>query len=420
MSPENSWSNLPILQESMRIKEALLLVQEELTAQFYNQQRIAFSSIRQQLGYANPGKVGLDSLVDIRILDKVTVVSPDAVEAVLPPTKKSTETTLVSRKCVEGILVGEDDRIFVVIGPCSVHDPEAVMEYARFVREMREKHEEDLEIIMRLYAEKPRTELGWKGFIHDPLLDGSEDMNLGLIADRMIALRITDMGVPLGRERLGSNTPQYVNGLITYDSVGARNAQDQNARMYASGTSSPDGIKNGTDGNIDTAISACVAANGAHSFVGIDSSGQQAIVITKGNNLVHVILRGGDSGPNFDQATVDQTISKIRAKNDELGIKIIEGVVLDASHKNKVGNSQAEAISSVVSQVQSGSMAIRGVLIESFLKEGNQKLDLANVTELEYGKSITDYCVNTEQTEEFLSMIAEAVRTRRTILSQSS
>ncbi len=420
MPPESAESKLSILQESMRIKDALLPLQEKLTVNFDESQRTAFNSIRQQLGYTNPDSVDFDSLVDTRILDKVTVVSPDAVEAVLPPTKQSTKTTLESRKFVEDILLGDDDRIFVVIGPCSVHDPEAVLEYAHFVRDMREKYGEDLEIIMRLYAEKPRTELGWKGFIHDPLLDGSEDMNLGLIADRMIALRITDMGVPLGRERLGPNTPQYVNGLITYDSVGARNTQDQNARMYASGTSSPDGIKNGTDGNIDTAISACVAANGAHSFVGIDSSGQQAIVMTKGNNLAHVILRGGDKGPNFDPETADLAISKIRAKNDELGIKIIEGVVLDASHKNKVGNSQAEAIMSVVSQIQTGSTAIRGVLIESFLKEGNQKLDPANITALEYGKSITDYCANTDQTEEFLSMLAGAVSTRRASLSQSS
>lgn len=413
MPPESHESEMPILEESARIRDELLTVQEEVNVFHSTLLTGMLAPIRERLGYPQPEPVDLSTLVDTRIASKTPVVSPEAVETVLPITEASAFTTRESRQQVEDILLGKDDRLIVVTGPCSMHDPEAALEYAKFVKEMREQYGDDLVILMRLYPEKPRTERGWKGFIHDPRLDGSDDMNLGLIADRMTALRITSMGVPLARERLGANTPQYVNGLITYDSVGARNVEDQNLRMYGSGTSSLVGYKNATDGSIDPAISACVSANLAHSFVGLNTNGQQAVVSTSGNGTAHVILRGGKSGPNFDAEYIKEAIETICAKNAEVGDSIPEGVVVDASHKNKVNDSQVEAIHSIAAQVANGSTAIFGAMVESNIKAGNQKLDPAHPEDLEYGVSITDACVDVDETKMMLNTLAEAVRARR-------
>lgn len=404
---------LSILDEAQQIKQALIPVQTDLNRAFDLQQRVAFSAVREQLGYEKTDVVDLSNLIDTRIDGKAPVVSPDAVEAVLPMTQRSADTTFQARTNIESILRGKNDRLMVVTGPCSVHDPEAVLEYATFVSEMREQFGNHLEIVMRLYVEKPRTELGWKGFLHDPRLDGSEDMNLGLIADRMLALRITGMGVPLGRERLGPNTPQYVNGLIAYDTIGARNVQDQNARMYTSGTSSVVGLKNGTDGSIESAVSALVTASQGHSFIGLESSGQEAIIFTQGNNTAHIILRGGESGPNYSKDDVDKAIAKIQEKAKETGLPLIEAVVVDASHKNKVDGEQAEAVHSVARQIMAGSTAIRGVMIESFLKDGKQDFHPDRIDGLVYGQSITDACASKQKTEQFLSILANAVGERR-------
>lgn len=413
MPPESHESTTSIIDESMRIKDDLLGRQEYLNAYGSMVGSGIFKLSREQLGYPEPENVELDGLVDRNITGKDLLISPESLERVLPITRVSAETTRQARADIEAILTGEDDRLLVVVGPCSIHDPEAALEYARFLSAMREQYGDDLVIVMRDYPEKPRTETGWKGFLHDPLLDGSGDMNLGLIADRMLALRITDMGVPIARERLGANTPQYVNGLVAYDSIGARNVEDQNARMYASGTSSPVGFKNATDGLIDSAVSACVAANASHSFVGLYANGQQAIVHTAGNPLAHVILRGSRNGPNFDETSVGQTVAAIAAKNAALGLAIPEAVVVDASHRNKIEGSQMDAIESVARQISGGSVAVLGVMIESNLRAGNQKLDPNHPEALERGVSITDTCVDLNETGVMLRLLSEAVQQRR-------
>lgn len=413
MSPESHESNTRILEESARIRDVLLTSQEEVNAYHATLSRMKAGVVRRNLGYPEPDAVVLDDLVDSRIVQKTPVVSPEAVEMALPVTEVSAATTRQARSEIEQVLAGEDDRLLAIVGPCSIHDPEAALEYAAFIKEMREEYGSDLVVIMRDYAEKPRTETGWKGFLHDPLLDGSNDMNLGLIADRMLALRITGMGVPIARERLGANTPQYVNGLVAYDAIGARNVEDQNSRMYASGTSSPIGFKNATDGSINSALSACVAANAEHSFIGLNGNGQQAEVYTAGNPFAHIILRGGKQGPNFDQASVEDAVKAIAYKNTATGLAIPEGVVVDASHQNKVNGSQMEAVKVMAAQIKAGGTAIRGVMVESNIKAGAQKLVLGHATELEYGVSITDSCVSIDETKVILSMLATAVQARR-------
>ncbi len=414
MAPESHESTVPILEESARIRDALLVVQRDVNAYHKSMQQDKLAVVRAELGYPTPEPVDLSDLVDTRIASKTPVISPEALETVLPVTEKAAHTTREARQLVEDVLIGVDDRIIVIMGPCSMHDPEAALEYAEFVKEMRDLYGDDLVILMRHYPEKPRTENGWKGFIHDPLLDESDDMNLGLIADRMTALRITGMGVPIARERLGANTPQYVNGLVAYDAIGARNVEDQNARMYGSGTSAPIGFKNGTDGSVDVAISAVVAASGDHSFIGLASIGQQAVIGTIGHPLGHVILRGGrDTGPNFDEVSVKGTVDAIRAKSEKVGVPFVEGVVIDASHKNKVDGRQSDAVESVATQISGGSTAIRGVMIESNLKAGNQKLDPEHPERLEHGVSITDACVDVDETRVMLDTLASAVRDRR-------
>ncbi len=415
MPPEHHQSDKPILEESLRIKDALLEIQENVNAYHSELQRGQLLTVRSSLGYPESDDIGTDDLTDVNITSKTAVISPEAVDTVLPLTQVAAETTLKARKAAGEILKGLDLRLIAIIGPCSMHDPEAALEYAQYVGDMRAKYGNDLLILMRNYPEKPRTEKGWKGFIHDPLLDGSDDMNLGLIADRMLALRIAGMGVPQARERLGVNTPQYVDGLIAYDSIGARNVEDQNARMYGSGTSSVIGFKNSTNGSVEAAISACVSANSEHTFIGLHPNGQQAVVATKGNPLAHVILRGGKDSPNFDRASIVQTVSAIQKKNEQTGLYIPEGVIIDASHGNKVDGSQFNAVEDIASQVSVGSLAIRGIMIESNINGGNQKLNPDDLASLEYGVSITDACAGIEDTSLMLEMLAQASRRRRNL-----
>ncbi len=420
MPPERHESPAPILAESRRIADKLLEVQGIVNTAHATLQQELLADVREQLQYPQPEDVDTARLVDTRITQKEAVISPEALDAVLPLTQRSADTTLDSRDKIEQIVRGDDDRLVVIMGPCSIHDPEAAMEYAKFALEMREQYGEDLEIIMRFYSEKPRTELGWKGLVADPLMDGSDDMNLGLVVDRMISVRITDMGVPLARERLNANTPQYSNGLFAYDSIGARNVTDQKAREYASGTSSVIGIKNGTDGTVGDAISAIVSANGEHTLLGLAQNGQQAVVHTAGNPTTHIILRGGSNGPNFDAESVNEAVQEIKAANERTGLSIPEGVVIDASHKNKVNGEQMTAVESVAGQITAGSVAIRGVMIESNLKSGNQDLKKLGPDNLEYGKSITDSCVDLAETRIMLEMLSQAIRTRRLARAEHS
>lgn len=413
MSPEMTISSQNIITESMRIKDELLFVQSEVQAVASAKQAELLEGVRSRLGYLESQPVDLDDLQDIRIQGKSIVITPEALSTVLPVSKQAAETTRKSRLAVEDILRQKDGRLNVIVGPCSLHDPVAAIEYAKQIKAWREEFGDDLEIIMRGYFEKPRTEKGWKGLTYDPLLDGSDDINLGVVLTRMLSCQITEMGVPLATERLNANTPQFLNSLITYDAIGARNAADQKSREYASGTSSPVGMKNSPEGSIEVAAQAVVAANAPHAFIGMEVNGMMCQEDTTGNDLAHIILRGSDSGPNYSPVNIEETKTYIKDKN------ILEAIVIDLSHKNKP---QETALLSVCEQIALGERAICGVMIESNLQDGAQSLKhpdgtLKMKSELVYGQSITDECVGVIGTHRMLTVLADAVKSRRQLLA---
>jgi 3-deoxy-7-phosphoheptulonate synthase len=310
---------------------------------------------------------------------------------------------------VGDILTGADDRLAVITGPCSIHDPAAALEYAAFVARMRERHGADLEVLMRTYTEKPRTEVDWKGFAYDPFLDGSSRISVGLVATRMLMCGITALGVPVAAEPLNALTPQYVNGLVTYNGVGARNVTDQTARERVSGFSSVVGFKNSPEGSVDAAISAVLAARAPHDFLGVDPHGVSAQLSTTGNDTAHVILRGDRSGPNHSAAHVADLKARLAARG------LPEVVVVDASHGNsgKDHRRQPGVVADLAAQIAGGERAIRGVMVESNLVAGRQDLDQDHPERLTYGVSVTDACVDPATTEQLLAELAGAVRVRR-------
>lgn len=386
----------PVLKESARIKAELLKVQAEIEA-------AAQATEAKLLATADPGSI---KLVDTRVAGKTTVLTPKMLAAMLPVSKRSAQTTKQSRQAITDILQHKDDRLLVIVGPCSIHDPKAALEYAEHISRWRERYGGRLEIVMRTYIEKPRTELGWKGFVYDPLLDGSNDINLGLVAARMLACQITGLGVPIAVERLNALTPQYLNSLVAYDVIGARNTTDQKSREYASASSSPVGFKNTPEGSITAAAQAIVSASGKHAFLGLGSGGVIKQINSLGNDSGHIILRGDVKGPNYSAEHVAKTKEILRKKG------LLESIVIDASHGNsgKVAARQQDAIADVCRQVAGGETAICGVMIESNLVAGAQKLD--NPNGLVYGQSITDECVGLPETEDMLAALADAAAER--------
>jgi 3-deoxy-7-phosphoheptulonate synthase len=337
------------------------------------------------------------------------VVTPEAVATVLPVSAASAATTRAGRRAMADIVGGADDRLAVIAGPCSIHDPAATLEYAGFLRGMRDRFGDDLEIVMRTYTEKPRTEVDWKGFAYDPYLDGSSNISVGLIATRMLMGRITALGVPVAAEPLNALTPQYVDGLVTYNGVGARNVTDQTARERVSGFSAVVGFKNSPEGSIEVAVQAAIAARAPHEFLGVDRHGMAAQLSTTGNDTGHVILRGDKHGPNYSAAHIGATKLKLRARG------LPEVVVVDASHGNSQKNHlrQADVVRDLAGQVAGGERAIRGVMLESNLVAGRQDLDQADPGALEYGRSVTDACVDLDMTVAMLDELAQAARARR-------
>jgi 3-deoxy-7-phosphoheptulonate synthase len=364
--------------------------------------------VQERLGIAATD-VDFSDLVNARITGVSVVVTPAAVATVVPLPAASVATTRAARRAVTAIVDGTDDRLTVIAGPCSIHDADAALEYAGFIAGMRERHGEDLEILMRTYTEKPRTEVDWKGFAYDPFLDGSSRISVGLVATRILMCRITDLGVPVAAEPLNALTPQYVNGLVTYNGVGARNVTDQTARERVSGFSSVVGFKNSPEGSIDAAIQAVMTARAPHEFLGVDHHGVSAQLSTTGNGTGHVILRGDKDGPNYSAAHIADTRRRLAARG------LPEVVVVDASHGNSQKNHlrQIDVVRDLAGQVAAGEQAIRGVMIESNLVAGRQDLDRRRPESLEYGKSVTDACVDPGTTERMLAELAEAVRIRR-------
>ncbi len=354
------------------------------------------------------GEGARDRVRDQRIESVVELVSPAALRADLPLGAERARAVVRGRDAVEAVLDRADDRLLVVVGPCSVHDPAAALEYAGRLAALGEELGDDLLVAMRVYFEKPRTTTGWKGLINDPYLDGSFDVNAGLRKARALLLQVLDLGLPVGCEFLDPITPQYISDAVAWGAIGARTTESQTHRQLGSGLSMPIGFKNRTDGDVQVAVDAVRAAAASHAFAGIDDAGRPAILHTAGNPDGHVILRGGRGAPNFDPAGVAAALERLAAAG------LAERVVIDASHDNSAKDParQVEAAGGLGDQVAAGNGAIVGVMLESFLVEGRQDLG-ADPAALVYGQSITDACIDWEHTVDVLRRLAEAARARR-------
>ena len=343
---------------------------------------------------------------DVRIREIKEVLAPSRILGELSASPEATQNIVSARRAIHDILHGADDRLLVIIGPCSIHDHDAALDYAKRLTEQRNRLAKELLIVMRVYFEKPRTTVGWKGLINDPHLDGSFRINDGLRLARRILLDINELGMPAGTEFLDVITPQYTADLVTWGAIGARTTESQVHRELASGLSCPVGFKNGTDGNIRIAVDAIKAAACPHHFLAVTKAGHSAIVSTAGNEDCHVILRGGKQ-PNYDAASVDAACSELGAAG------IAPRVMIDCSHANSRKNFklQMDVASNVADQLAAGENRIFGLMIESHLNEGRQ--DLENGCALEYGKSITDPCLGWEDSIAVLDILAEGVRARR-------
>lgn len=344
---------------------------------------------------------------DLRIAGLRPLISPAILMEELPCSEALSATVANARDAAAAIMVGKDDRLLVVTGPCSIHDPEAALEYARLLAPIRERLRDDLEIVMRVYFEKPRTTVGWKGLINDPGLDGSFEINRGLRMARKLLIEIGELGLPAGTEFLDTISPQFVADLIAWGAIGARTTESQIHRELASGLSVPVGFKNGTDGNIQIALDAIGAARGEHHFLSVTKQGISAIVSTSGNDTCHVILRGGAAGPNYDAAA----IAAVAASLQDAGLP--QRVMVDASHGNsrKDYRRQPEVCADLAAQIAAGGEVVAGVMIESHLVEGRQ--NLVSGQPLAYGQSLTDACISWETTVPLLDEFAAAVRKRR-------
>ena len=343
---------------------------------------------------------------DLRIREIKELVPPSHVFREYPVSNRAAQTTYVARQTIHHILHGADDRLLVVIGPCSIHDYDAAMEYARRLARETEKHAADLVIVMRVYFEKPRTTVGWKGLINDPRMDNTFRINEGIRLARKILLEINELDLPCATEFLDTITPQYTADLIAWGAIGARTTESQVHRELASGLSCPVGFKNGTDGNMRIAVDAIRSANSPHHFLSVTKSGHTAIVSTMGNEDCHVILRGGKA-PNFDAASVDAACKEIAKAG------LAARLMVDFSHGNssKQYKLQMEVCDSVAGQMAAGEERIVGVMVESHLVEGRQ--DLSPDKALTYGQSVTDACLGWDDSLTVLEKLAAAVRARR-------
>jgi 3-deoxy-7-phosphoheptulonate synthase len=346
-----------------------------------------------------------DSVRDLRIERVVPLTTPASMYERLPLVPELAEQVVRHRAETTAILDHVDDRLLVVVGPCSVHDAEAALEYAGRLALEAERHADDLFVAMRVYFEKPRTTTGWKGLINDPHLDGTFDVDTGLSTARALLLEVLSLGLPVGVEWLDPITPQYISDTVAWGAIGARTTESQTHRQLGSGLSMPVGFKNRTDGNVQVAVDAVRAAAAQHAFAGVDASGVPAILHTTGNPDGHVILRGGGA-PNHDADGVASALEKLRKAG------LPERLVLDASHANSLKDHERQPVvaAEIGAQVAAGNRAIVGVMLESFLVGGRQELG----GELTYGQSITDACIDWDTTVEVLDGLAEAVRDRRT------
>jgi len=347
---------------------------------------------------------------DLRIDSFRPLLPPAILLEELPLSERGSETVSRGRDAVAHVLGGDDDRLVVVVGPCSIHDPVAAIDYARRLKRAAEEHAADLCIVMRVYFEKPRTTVGWKGLINDPRLDGSFAINEGLRLARRLLVDLADLGLPAGCEFLDPISPQYTADTVSWGAIGARTTESQVHRELASGLSMPIGFKNGTDGDVQIAIDAVRAGAQPHRFLGVTEQGLCAIVSTRGNPDCHVILRGGQSGPNYDAASVRKAASAL----SDAGLPA--RLMIDCSHGNSSKDHRRQPVvgHDIATQVAGGETAIVGVMMESFLVDGRQ--DLTATATLRYGQSITDACLGWDATLTVLAELAGAVKERRRAL----
>ncbi|HUP84475.1 MAG TPA: 3-deoxy-7-phosphoheptulonate synthase [Acidimicrobiales bacterium] len=359
-----------------------------------------------------------DEIRDQRIRTVRPLVAPADIRRQLPLTERGRERVLRDRRNVKRILDAEDQRLLVIVGPCSIHDPTAALDYARRLAKAAERLKAELCIVMRVYFEKPRSTTGWKGLINDPGLDGRFDVNGGLRLARSLILEILDLDLAVGCEFLDPITPQFIADTVSWGFVGARTSQSQIHRQLASGLSMPVGFKNSTDGDLQVAVDAVAVANSEHVFPGVDDGGRASIFSTTGNADCHIVLRGSTSGSNYDDASLDEAIGRLRSAG------LPERLVVDASHgnSNKEHHRQSVVIAELANRIASGARDVRGVMIESFIEAGRQDLNLGHASKLTYGQSVTDACIGWEESVLMLDQLAEAVRrsiVERTALTRS-
>ncbi|MEE4359084.1 MAG: 3-deoxy-7-phosphoheptulonate synthase [Desulfococcaceae bacterium] len=341
---------------------------------------------------------------DLHVKEFVPLISPGALKEELPLSEKAGETVIAGREAIAKILRKEDKRLLVISGPCSIHDEKAALEYAEKLMALSQKVSETQLLVMRVYFEKPRTTVGWKGLINDPHLDGSCDITEGLRRARSLLLKITEMGMPTATELLDPITPQYIAGMVCWTAVGARTTESQTHREMASGLSMPVGFKNCTDGDLNIAFNAMIAASSPQHFLGIDQEGRTAVVRTTGNPNAHIVLRGGKR-PNYDIVSIQEAVEQLRAK------KLPEALIVDCSHANsaKKYKNQALVWRDIINQRIDGNDALVGMMLESNLGEGNQK-NTGDLSTMKYGVSITDECISWESTEQLILSAHEQLK----------
>ncbi len=334
--------------------------------------------------------------------------SPDEIKARVPLSERAAASVLAGRKALCDILDRKDNRLFVVVGPCSIHDPVAGLDYARRLKALADEVSDTMLLVMRVYFEKPRTATGWKGFINDPYMDDSFRIDVGMERARRFLLDVCEVGLPTGTEALDPIAPQYYGDLISWTAIGARTSESQTHREMASGLSTPVGFKNATDGDLEVAINAIISASNPHSFLGINSSGESSITRTRGNRYGHVVLRGGGGRPNYD------TVSISLAEKALAKAKLPLNIVVDCSHANSWKNPdfQPLVMKDVVHQIREGNQSVVGLMIESNLVAGNQPIP-ADLSQLKYGCSVTDACVGWDTTEEMIRNAAAVLREAR-------
>jgi 3-deoxy-7-phosphoheptulonate synthase len=336
-------------------------------------------------------------IYNINVVAQDVLLTPEEVKRRVPMTPRAQSTVLDGRLAVENMLDRRDHRFMVVVGPCSIHDPAAALDYAQRLKKLADEVSDTLYIVMRVYFEKPRTTTGWKGLINDPHMNDSFDIEEGLQLARRVLLDINELGLPTGTEALDPISPQYLSDLIAWSAIGARTTESQTHREMASGLSTPVGFKNGTDGGLLVAVNALLSVSKPHSFLGIDQHGQVAVIRTKGNRYGHIVLRGGAKGPNYDSVTI-ALVEKELARNS-----LPANIVVDCSHanSNKDPSLQPLVMNDVVHQVIEGNQSIVGTMLESNINAGNQPIP-ADLSQLKYGVSVTDACIDWTRTEKLL------------------